>query len=259
MADTSSTPPLKECLYQFSAHLRDPDANPAPPEIEDRRMGIYRELIYNNIESFLSNGFPVLRSICSDQFWQDMVRDFLVSHRSQTPYFLKISEEFLRYLQEVRDCQPEDPPFMGELAHYEWVELALDVAENELPPPSEHTVDDLMSHHPVVSPLCWRLSYQYPVHRLSRDFQPEQPTEAPTFLLVYRNRADDVQFMEVNGVTVRLLQLLDESPVMSGQAALLQVAGELNHPDPGQVLDFGRTLLADLSAADIVASIDKLY
>ena len=35
--------------YEFAAHLRDPENVPAPDGIEDRRMGIYRELFYNNL------------------------------------------------------------------------------------------------------------------------------------------------------------------------------------------------------------------
>ena len=54
---------LKEIQFAFTAHLRDPENNPAPDAIEDRRMGIYRDLFYNNVEGFLSKGFPVIRSI----------------------------------------------------------------------------------------------------------------------------------------------------------------------------------------------------
>ena len=36
---------------QFAAHIRDPEHNPAPEGIEDRRMAIYRGLFYRNIEA----------------------------------------------------------------------------------------------------------------------------------------------------------------------------------------------------------------
>ena len=52
--------------YEFAAHIRDPEHKPAPDDIEDRRMGIYRELFYNNVEGFLSNSFPVLRKLMDD-------------------------------------------------------------------------------------------------------------------------------------------------------------------------------------------------
>ncbi|MDH5361618.1 MAG: DNA-binding domain-containing protein, partial [Gammaproteobacteria bacterium] len=40
--------------YQFAAYIRDPEQNPAPDNIEARRMKIYAELFYNNVEDFMS-------------------------------------------------------------------------------------------------------------------------------------------------------------------------------------------------------------
>ena len=243
--------------YQFAAHLRDPEHNPAPAEIEDRRMGIYRELIYKNIESFIASGFPVLRKIYSDELWHEMVRDFVSRHQSHTPYFLEISQEFLRYLQEERGGQPGDPAFLLELAHYEWVELALDVSPETLPPPGDVSEQRLMEQHPIVSPLAWRLSYQYPVHQLGPQYQLEQPPEQPTFLVVYRNRQDKVRFMEANAVTVRLLQLLEDDCELSGGDALAKIASELQHPQPDQVIANGLPLLVQLAALDIICGTES--
>tara|TARA_R100000656_G_scaffold95627_2_gene69434 strand:- start:1541 stop:2014 length:474 start_codon:yes stop_codon:yes gene_type:complete len=151
--DSSTLPTFQRTQYAFAAHLRDPDANPAPPDIEDRRMKIYRELVYNNIESFIATGFPVLRQLIADQHWHALVRDFVSRHCSHSPYFLEISHEFLKYLQEERQFLVSDPPFMLELAHYEWVELALDVAEGDLPELPPVPVD-VMAESLQVSPLA---------------------------------------------------------------------------------------------------------
>ena len=189
----------------FAKHLREPALYPAPADMEDRRMGIYRELIYNNIESLIATVFPVLRSILKDQHWHAIVRDFIHRHQCQTPYFLEISEEFLQYLVQERGLHEGDPAFLLELAHYEWIELALDVSEETIPA-AGNLPDDLMVARPIVSPLVANLSYQFPVHKVSPHFQPQTPT--PTQLLVYRNRADKVCFMEANMLTQRLLVLL---------------------------------------------------
>ena len=249
---------FQDSQYQLAAHLRDPQANPAPDGVEDRRMGIYRELIYNNIESFISGGFPVLRSLYSDDRWHDLVRDFVRRHQSHTPYFLEISQEFLRYLQEERGILDSDPAFLLELAHYEWVELALDISPETLPEPQPFDDAALMACHPVVSPLAWRLSYQYPVHQIGPAYQPDAPPEQPTFLVVYRNHQDRVKFMEANGVTVRLLQLLEEDSVLSGCAALQQIAVELQHPQPDQVVANGQPLLKQLAELDIICGVSPV-
>ena len=50
-------------------------------------------------------------------------------HRCRTPYFSQLGEEFIGWLQDGYRAEEGDPPFLLELAHYEWVELALSLAE----------------------------------------------------------------------------------------------------------------------------------
>ncbi|WP_438958246.1 HvfC family RiPP maturation protein [Porticoccus sp.] len=250
--DSSTLPTFQQTQYAFAAHLRDPDANPAPPGIEDRRMKIYRELVYNNIESFVATGFPVLRQLMADQSWHALIRDFVSRHCSHSPYFLEISQEFLKYLQEERQPLATDPPFMLELAHYEWVELALDVAEADFPElPS--TPVDVIAEALQVSPLAWRLSYQYPVHLIGEVYQPAEPPEQPTFLVVYRNREHSVKFLESNAVTIRLLQLLEVRRCI-GLDALQAIATELEHDNPDAIVSHGAQLLERLYQLDIIIS-----
>jgi hypothetical protein len=236
---------------QFAAHLRDPHTQAAPPGIEERRLQIYRELFYNNIEDCLASAFPVLRAISPDAAWHARVRDFYASHRCEAPQFHQIAAEFLRYLEEERGEHPDDPPFLRELAHYEWVELALDVAEEEIGAPLPAAADELAAA-PVPSPLAWSLSYEWPVHRISAGFQPERPLEQPVYLLVWRNRSDQVRFMETNAVTARLLQLVEERPAVAARELLLQLAAEMDHPQPQAVIEQGRAILRDLRERDIL-------
>ena len=121
--------PFQRLQYRFAAHLRDPRRHPAPRGIEARRMKIYRELFFNNVESFLATAFPVLRRITPEARWNAMARDFFARHESHQPLFRGIAAEFLRYLERERGRVKGDPPFLRELAHYEWVELALAVSD----------------------------------------------------------------------------------------------------------------------------------
>ena len=248
--DKKALASFQKTQYDFAAHLRDPELNIVPEGIEDRRMKIYRDLVYNNIESFISSGFPILRSLIDDQPWHEMIRDFVSRHQSHTPYFLEISQEFLHYLQEERGECESGPSFMLELAHYEWVELALDVSPEEIPD-SDTKLDDILSSEPEVSPLAWRLSYQYPVHRLGPEFQPEEVPDQATFLVVYRNRADEVKFLETNAVTIHLLQLFEDQEI-SARDALLIIAEQLGHDSPDVVLANGKDLIDQLYSLEIL-------
>jgi hypothetical protein len=242
---------FQELQYQFASHIRDPEQRAAPAGIEDRRMGIYRELFYNNIEDFLSTAFPVVRTLTPDERWHAMARDFYARHQCHEPQFFKIAEEFLRYLDEERGDVAEDPAFLRELAHYEWVELALSISPDDLTPELADPNGDLLEGVPVLSPLAWTLAYDFPVHRIGPDFQPKSAPEQPTLLVVYRTRGDDVKFMEINPVTARLLELVDKEPA-TGAAQLERIAGEMKHPQPSAVVAEGAAILRSLRERDIL-------
>jgi len=219
----------------MASYLRNPLEVPPPEGIEPRRLKIYEDLVYNNIESFISSGFPVLHSLYEAPEWEALVRAFMQQHRCHSPYFLEISQEFLQFLMEdfqARDC---DPPFMTELAHYEWVELALDVSRETLPEPSQ--VRELAAAVPRLSPLAWSLAYRYPVHRIGPGFRPEDAAES-TYLVVYRDRQDKVRFLETNAATARLLELVRDNHAATAAELLAQLAGELGM-EQGAVQAFG--------------------
>lgn len=238
---------------ELTDHLRQPSRRNPPAGIETRRLAIYRDLIFNNIEGFIAGGFPVLRAIYSDEAWLALVRDFIASHLCQSPYFLEISEEFLAYLQVERGERPDDPPFLRELAHYEWVELALDVAPDEA---GDYGVDpegDLLNGKPILSPLAWPLAYRFPVHHIGPAFQPDEPAEEGCFLVVYRNPEDQVGFIEINAVTFALLELVQAPEFGSGADVLAKLAEQLEYSQPQQLQTFGLEILSQLRDASVIA------
>lgn len=238
--------------YEFAAHIRDPEHRPAPADIEDRRMGIYRELFFNNVESFLAGTFPVLRKIHDDDAWQALLRRYFSRHVSRTPLFLEMPREFLNWLENEHDEQAGDFPFLRELAHYEWVELALSISEDSLDVPGVDRNGDLLEGIPVLSPLAWHLAYSYPVHRIGPGCLPDSPGDTPTFLVVYRGRTDEVGFLEINPVTKRLLELVDEDSGATGMALLEHIASEMTHPNPDVVISGGAEILHNLHQKDII-------
>lgn len=246
---------LRDSQLEMARFLRNPDSEPAPEGIEPRRLKIYQDLIYNNIEGFISGGFPVLRTLYSDDAWHELVRHFIDGHRCHTPYFLEISQEFLNFLMNDYEPRDADPPFMAELAHYEWVELALDVSQEEIDLDSLDSDAGPLEAIPVLSPLAWVLSYHYPVHKIGAAFQPREPGE-PTFLAVYRDRSDSIQFMELNAATARLLELVRENKSSTGTQLLVKLAGELSMPVEN-VLGFGGDLLHQFLELSIICGCKK--
>lgn len=234
---------LREQQLELTRHLRDPEHIPAPAGIEDRRIGIYRELLFNNIESLLSGNFPVIRKLLGDVRWKTLVRDFYRDHRSQTPLFPELPREFLRYLESLPEL---DPPFLGELAHYEWVELALQISEARIDDVAHDPDGDLLEGAPLLSPLAWPLAYRWPVHRLGPQFQPDAPPDAPTLLLLRRETSGNVRFSELGPLAFRLVQRLGDEPALDGRTQLTALAREAGAADVDALIDEGLQLLQQL-------------
>ena len=241
---------FKARQHEFAAYIRDPENNPAPADVKKQRMSMYRELFFNNIEGFLSDNFPVLRKILTDRQWFALAQDFYARHSCKTPYFLQIPEEFLDYLQNERDS-PDDLPFMLELAHYEWVEMALSIAKEE-PVVNQQSLDNLPEQAVALSPLAWPLVYHYPVQKIGPAFLPLAAPEQPTFLIVYRNRDYDVNFIEITPITYRLLEIIQEHENSLVENCLKQVARESNHPDPEFIIADGLQILKELAEKAII-------
>ena len=200
---------FKAKLAEFSAYIRNPDTSACPIDVAPQRMQMYRELFFNNVEGFLSSNFPVLHTILDQEQWQQLAQDFFSQHQSTTPYFSEIPEEFILYLQNERQKQADDFPFMLELAHYEWVEMALSIAQDILPEKTDNPRLTL-AHKISLSPLTYLLAYQYPVHKISPNYLPTEAPKQATYLAVYRDYQDEVKFIELAPMSFRLLQTLQE-------------------------------------------------
>ena len=244
---------LKDIQYRFTRHIRDPDNAPAPEDIEERRMAIYRDLLYRNVESFLANSFPVLRKVLKDDEWHSLMREYFRNHKARTPLFPRMPQEFLQYLQDEKETAGSMYPFLLELAHYEWVELALSLDTREIRQDGINPEGDLLSGVPVLNELSWSLAYEYPVHRIGPDFLPEAKPAQPVCLLVYRDRQDKVRFIELNPLAARLVDCLKENERgKTGREILTEIAAEIAHPDPEAVIGGGASVLEDMREKQIV-------
>jgi hypothetical protein len=241
-------PEFQKYQYAFAAHIRDPKNTRRPAGASARRMGVYNELLYNNIESFLLACFPVLRKVLGSRRWTRLVRAFFSQHRSHTPYFRQIPDEFVQFLQNI--WQPEEgyPDYLLELAHYEWIELMLSVSNRDEQLPEFDVSGDLIEGRPLLNPVLANLAYRYPVHSIRPRLKV---LETPTCLLVFRDAHLQVRFMEQSPVSARLLALFEEGP-RTGRQAVGQLASELGQENPDRLIEFARDYLEELRLAGAV-------
>ena len=241
---------FQQLQKNFAAYVRSSDEALLPAGVSRERAEIYRELTFNNIKGFLDNNFPVLSKIIGDQAWRQLAEQFVAEHVCLTPYFLEIGREFLSWFRVVASDRCAQWPFAQELAHYEWAELAIAVAEDD--PPQTFADDGLLDTLPLISRNSWSLRYDYPVHQIGPDFMPAELPDQQTFLLVYRDPDEEVQFMQINALTWLLLEHLREAKTKSARQLLTEIAAEFPQLSVESVIDGGEQTLQQLQSRGVI-------
>ena len=232
---------------EFTAHIRNPSANKKPAQVDDARMAVYREIVFNNILNSVTTCFPVCVQVLGKSDWEKLVRQFFAKHQATTPIFREIPQQFLQFLNTAGHL----PAYFQQLAHYEWVELAVNT-KNTMPldPPlnlSKNT--DLLNEKPILAPAHMLLEYDYAVHKISK--RNKTKIAEKTYLLVFRNSEFKVKFIELNSTTYQLLRLLKENNML-GKQALVRLAEDIKHPDADAVIQFGAEILRDLAKQGVI-------
>lgn len=230
----------------LTRYLRDPEHEAPPVDMNAARVNVYRDLVFNNVSQLLGSTFPVLIRIIGQERWRTLIRGFLRDYRAQTPKFGEIAEEFVGYLasEPAVLSQGDWPAFLVELAHYEWVEMVLQQSDAEPLPASDPA--QLLERPLQVSALAWPLAYTWPVQMLGPDHQPSTPPAQPTLLLVRRAVDFSVKFSELSPLAWRLLQRIEEFPLLSGREQLQGLALEAGLPVTASFMDSGLALLQQL-------------
>ncbi|QTD35487.1 HvfC family RiPP maturation protein [Pseudomonas fluorescens] len=236
----------------LTCYLRDPEHQTPPADMNAARVNVYRDLVFNNVSQLLGSTFPVLIRIIGQERWCTLIRGFLRDYRAQTPKFGEIAEEFVGYLASEPAVLSEGdwPAFLVELAHYEWVEMVLQQSDAEPLPASDPT--RLLEQPLQVSALAWPLAYTWPVQMLGPDHQPATPPAQPTLLLVRRTADWSVKFSELSPLAWRLLQRIEEFPLLNGREQLQRLGLEAGLPETVSFMDSGLALLQQLHEDGVI-------
>ncbi len=212
--------PYQTSQLAFSHWLRQPTAAPLPTGIEARRMQVYRDLVFNNIESFLEHSYPIAIAMLPEVDWDFLVSAFFQYGQCDSPYYYDISLHFRDFFDqlmaepEVAEFSGQDvafsiraialrAPWLRELLHYEWMALYVDMAETTWQPRNEHHDRAL-----ILRTTCWILGYQYAVHTWSVDEFPAEPEPQPTCLLIYRTPDFQTRAYPIHPLWAYLIELI---------------------------------------------------
>ncbi|WP_119343743.1 HvfC family RiPP maturation protein [Facilibium subflavum] len=215
-----SSKTLLQAQHKFTQNIRKQCIKHPIQGVTEERMQLYQKLVYNNIEGVIRRTFPITISILSQPQWHDLIKSFLAKYPAKSPFFCELSKQFVEYITGVENSMLAYP-FLQELIHYEWLELAVEISQNVQQKTASLTLNDRLT----LAPSAKLGVYQYPVHQISPDFLPEKPGDQPVFLLVYQDASFAVQFIQLNLISAYLAEILQQPQTL--QQALNTIADNL--------------------------------
>ncbi|MBJ9721161.1 putative DNA-binding domain-containing protein [Acinetobacter calcoaceticus] len=219
---------------QFCDWIRDPDLE-IPQELPVERMQIYRDLLFNNVSSFIDLVYPVARAMLPELKWQQLLSEFFQKAECRSPLYNDISLEFREYLTDQRHPILQEYPWLAELLQFEWLELYLDTVE----------IEDVILHENYnwqLTTKVWVLVYQYPVYLWSTLMTLEQVELMPGAIMVWRDEQDKVCIEQRSPLFAMVIEQLNQG---------IQLTDEDIHT-------LIQSALADLSESDIYLQIQEL-
>ena len=248
---SNDEPAFKAAQRAFARHLRAPAEFPAPTLPEDR-LAVYRYAVRHNIAEFLANNYPRLKDVMTEDAWRTLVDDYLAHHPAHTAAFARLPGEFLQFLG---TCQkhPDHPPFMEELAHFEWLENHLCCDERMLPDPASLDRDgDLLCEEIIVNPVHVLVTYQFPVHVIDTTFNPSDAPSRPTHLAAFRDRNFNFAVLDLNPLSRELFEAVSAPGAPPARALLADFANRLGHTSSEAVMRGGAEILSRMRERELI-------
>ncbi|MNM51147.1 hypothetical protein D3C81_622020 [compost metagenome] len=219
---------------QFCDWIRDPDLE-LPQALPAERMQIYRDLLFNNVSSFIELVYPVARAMLPDLKWQQLLSEFFQKAQCRSPLYNDISLEFREYLTDQQHPILQEYPWLAELLQFEWLELYLDTVE----------IEDVVLHENYawqLSTKVWALVYQYPVYTWTTLTTQEQVELSPGAVMVWRDDQDRVCIEQLSPLFAMLIEQLTQNVKLADQDIHILI----------------QSVLTDLSEHDIYLQIQEL-
>lgn len=268
---TEIQPPESLASFQrdFGRFLRDPHHQKRPEGIPKRPSDIYQSLLFSNICEFLDTCFPVCQTVISDLRWQRLCRVFFRDWQADNPMFSNIPADFVRFLEQGEHSQPL-PMWFTELAHYEWIELAVDINPIIFADTAFSVLEDYISladtavaletSQLVLNPTLENMHYRWPVHKIGASFKTRKRED--TYIAIYRDFDHDVRFLHINPMTAMLLAFIEQNSPPFEQSnqnntafyptMFSDFARTIQYKDVAQLTSFAMPLIQDLIDKEII-------
>lgn len=129
-------PSLAEIQSEFARALADSDlpaprpVRPAAPAGPSRRFDVYRNNRAVGLVEALQSGFPAVRRLVGDEYFNAAARAYIDAHPPRSPVLLRYGESFAEFVESLPSAA--GVPYLGDVARLEWLRRrALHAADAE--------------------------------------------------------------------------------------------------------------------------------
>jgi hypothetical protein len=236
----------------------------APGELRElggqsSRWQAYRRMARARFYQTIDHAFERLIGAIGAERFRKLVDKFLAEDPPRSPYLRDLPGEFLRFVERrtaLFDEPPALPPYALDLMRYEWAELDVAYAHEEVRPDDVVPLD--MERSAVLSPAHRLLDLEYPVHTMGTEGAHATLERVVTHLCLYRDRnTHDVETLELTPVAATMLGAMARAANDgAGATPLVQVVRHAAERHGSSVdvafVEALSTLLADLTERGVL-------
>lgn len=229
-------------LVEFVLAPEQVDRTGGRDPLESPGFLIYRNLIRARFVGALSTSLPLTCSILGERL-TPLVVAFLADGGSSSLSLSGVCRDFVR----SRPWTSELPDWLEELAEHELLKIKIAAApEIFVRFPLEVTPSTRLSLHPA----CVLVRRAFPVHRLTVSSLQRTLEKENIWVLGYRDKDDEVRFLELSNFGVAVLRALDDGAclVVASQRVL---AEQTNGPSDAALAELAH-FLNELSIRELL-------
>jgi hypothetical protein len=237
----------------FTGFDLDPRDAAALGTTDVRKLDVYRKLVRGTFVESARLEFP-LAAARLGALYHEYVHEFCRAELPRSPILRDVAFELVAFALPLWHADPRVPPWLGDLARFELLDFAVHSAEQDPTPPAS---EELPADRPVRFDGSCRLGrFDWSVHDLPDDPNDKsEPERAPTALLLYRDRKNEVRRLTLTPLAARIVELLLIERLALGEAVRTACAREHRTLD-SSVIEGISTVLADLGERGAVLGAD---
>ncbi len=164
------------------------------PGTRQKGLQQYRRLLRNNFNEVMKQAFPIARTVLPEAQWDRLIDDFMAAHPAATPQIWKLPREFYHFVKANGYGDRMALPFLNDLLHFEWIEIAVHTMPDQNRGIS-HQKGDPMKDRITVNPEHRLIRLSYPVHLYAAG--EVEKHKGDYFVLTFRRKDFEVLFMDL--------------------------------------------------------------